>query len=318
MLYEYGDVFKKSMDALCITTNGYVAAGKAVMGRGIALKIQEYCPKIKVDLGRRIIREGADKVHLVYDNKDDVSILAFPVKPDSTICNDSKSNIVKHARGKFKAGGVVPGFYAVADLDIIKASAKQLIQMADANPEWKRIMLPYPGCGAGELSWKRDVEPVLSVLLDDRFIVVTFTKPKETNDDLHIFLSGSMGVSLLPSEAHDDINSMIALGAVFLVGDCTGADSVFQSYLKNIKYHKVVVCHMGKKPRNLLSKYFATECCDQFANGESGRAWFTVKDKKMSDFADAGICLWDGRSVGTKRNIDSMQAAGKEVQVYKV
>ena len=58
------------------------------------------------------------------------------------------------------------------DIEIIKQSAYQLVELADSNP-WNTIVLPRPGCGAGELSWEQ-VEPVLANILDDRFKVITY------------------------------------------------------------------------------------------------------------------------------------------------
>jgi hypothetical protein len=36
------------------------------------------------------------------------------------------------------------------------------------------VVLPRPGCGAGELDWTRFVRPALTALLDDRFVAITF------------------------------------------------------------------------------------------------------------------------------------------------
>jgi hypothetical protein len=58
-----------------------------------------------------------------------------------------------------------------ADLELIKRSALELVELVDRNAWARKIKLPRPGCGNGRLRWS-DVKPVLEPLLDDRFVVV--------------------------------------------------------------------------------------------------------------------------------------------------
>jgi hypothetical protein len=81
-------------------------------------------------------------------------------------------NAVAHMAAKFTEGMPVPGWACKARLDIIRKSAHELVAMADKFG-WKRVVLPRPGCGAGELSWD-DVRPLLEAILDDRFKAITF------------------------------------------------------------------------------------------------------------------------------------------------
>lgn len=57
-----------------------------------------------------------------------------------------------------------------SDLELIKTSCRQMIQLADIN-ELETIFLPAPGCNNGHLSFA-EVGPAISVLLDDRFLCV--------------------------------------------------------------------------------------------------------------------------------------------------
>jgi len=43
----------------------------------------------------------------------------------------------------------------------------------------------------------------------------------------------------------------------------------------------------------------------------SGRSRYQLKDKAMADDCDCGMMFWDGRSKGTKDNIEYMEALGK-------
>jgi hypothetical protein len=166
-----GDLFDIECDALCVTTNGFVKNnGEAVMGKGCAKQLAEYYPETPERLGYMLNKKG-NKVHELF-KRDGVQILSFPVKTDMEYIVTNKAYIVKHMQNKFALGSNVPGWACVADISIIEKSAKRLVKLADKNG-WKKILLPRPGCGAGELSWNK-VQPVLNSILDDRFYAVTF------------------------------------------------------------------------------------------------------------------------------------------------
>lgn len=171
MKEEYGDMLEMQCDALCVTTNGYVKKdGSCVMGRGIAKQIQSYFPSITKDLGKLIKTKG-NNVHQIYQMNDSTpAIISFPVKPVSKVC-ESHDDYVSHKH--FAIGQIIAGWACKADINIIIESAKQLVELANQHPEWESVLIPRAGCGAGELSWK-DVKPILSEILDDRFIAVTF------------------------------------------------------------------------------------------------------------------------------------------------
>lgn len=169
MKLEFGNIMYKKADAICITTNGFVKRnGEAVMGRGIAKQIADLFPQIPIQLGSCINNFG-NKVSLL-GNFVTINLISFPVKPKTVIFDGS--NVVSYAANNYKIGDTVPGFHAKADLKLIEQSALQLVAMCNHTP-WKRIILPYPGCGAGELNWS-DVKPILDSILDDRFVAVTY------------------------------------------------------------------------------------------------------------------------------------------------
>ena len=164
-----GNMLDVDCDALVITTNGFVKAnGEAVMGRGIAKQIADALPFFPGALGALLKRHG-NCCHYVTDHND-VALVTMPVK-HRAVMND-RTNVVEHAMYKFGYGDFVPGFYAKADLELIKCSAAQLASLADIH-EWQTIAIPRAGCGAGELEWE-DVEPVLQEYLDDRFTAYTY------------------------------------------------------------------------------------------------------------------------------------------------
>lgn len=123
---------------LAITTNGFVKMnGEAVMGRGIALQIKLRYPDMPMILGYLIKTNGNIVQHLVSN------FISFPVKHK---------------------------WFEVADIELIKRSCKQLMELLQPN---ETCLLPRPGCGNGKLDWSY-VKPIIQDLLDDRVTIVHF------------------------------------------------------------------------------------------------------------------------------------------------
>jgi len=158
-------------DAICITTNGFVKKnGECVMGRGCAKRAAELMPGLPEILGNAISSQG-NKVY-AHGPLNNIEIVTFPVKPIAESYKANGSNIVQHMRTKFKPGNRVPGWACKASIGIIITSATQLKQLTDERG-WTKVVLPRPGCGAGELNWD-EVYPVLHGILDERFYCITF------------------------------------------------------------------------------------------------------------------------------------------------
>jgi hypothetical protein len=166
------DLWTAEADARCITTNGYRKRnGNAVLGRGVALQAVKRFPDLEEQLGAKLEFQG-NRVHvfpdLVYDG---AVIVTFPVKTAGTKADEDLGNVVRHMRKKYKPGQFVPGWATRARLNLIRRSAHDLIWHATQNG-WKRVLLPRPGCGAGELKWP-DVKEILEPILDERIWVIS-------------------------------------------------------------------------------------------------------------------------------------------------
>jgi len=170
MIEIKGDLFNEPCDAFCITTNGFIKKnGACVMGRGCAKQAAEYWPRLPKTLGQNVNDYG-NRVLAVLLLLDGRHLISFPVKPVSVIFDGN--NCVKHMVNKFNIGDIIPGWAAVADIKLIKISAAQLVELADYL-KYNKVVLPRPGCGAGELSWPT-VKHELDQILDDRFYSITF------------------------------------------------------------------------------------------------------------------------------------------------
>lgn len=124
---------------ICVTTNGIVKHnGELVMGAGIALQAKLRFPGLPAKLGAGVRAHGNQVLYCA-----DERILSFPTK--------------HHYRDP-------------SDLNLIEASCLQSMSIAD-HYSLKRIFLPRPGCGNGELSPKQ-VDPLIHSILDDRFVMI--------------------------------------------------------------------------------------------------------------------------------------------------
>ena len=88
------------------------------------------------------------------------------------------AEVVSHARGKYPIGLSVSGFHCVASAEIIRRSCQELV--AEVNKAgYKHVLLPIPGCCAGELSFNKDgIREICESALDDRFFMMSF-KPSD-------------------------------------------------------------------------------------------------------------------------------------------
>ena len=165
-----GDLFTKQGTAFVITTNGYFTHRGAVMGRGCAKQLVDYFPDAPMQL-KRALQEHGNHTQVFMDVG--VPVIAFPVKPQYVVYDGN--NVVTHAKHRYSLGQSVPGFHAKACPELIQRSAIELVELVNQTQGDKaNIVMPRPGCGAGELDWDSHIKPILSVILDDRFTVYTF------------------------------------------------------------------------------------------------------------------------------------------------
>lgn len=148
MLIKQGDLFKpsKEVDAICIPTNGQRKQnGRAVMGAGVAKIARDKWPELDIKLGWSLHHIG-NRVHIFTVGDLDIlfCVVSFPTK--------------NHWRNP-------------SNVAILNRSAHQLVELAD-QANWNQVWLPVVGCGLGGLSWTDEVAPLLSSILDDRFVII--------------------------------------------------------------------------------------------------------------------------------------------------
>lgn len=160
-----GNIFEIDADAVCVTTNGFVKRnGEAVMGAGIAKQMKDMFPDLPKLLGNSIKKLG-NQVSLLC-MVDGIHVVSFPTKGIEGIADGT--NTVSHA--SYMIGAYVPGFHLKSTIERIEQSCKELTELANFY-SYETVLITRAGCGNGGLDWN-DVKPVMTKLLDDRFIVV--------------------------------------------------------------------------------------------------------------------------------------------------
>lgn len=115
---------------------------------------------------------------------------------------------------------------------------------------------------------------------------------------MKIVISGSRSISRLSESVKSRLDKIISLDADILIGDAPGVDALVMDYLVQKKYSKVTVWFIGREPRNYRDSSWSVQAV-------AGN--YVTRDKVMHQKADYALAIWDGKSRGTKRNIDQMK-----------
>lgn len=145
MIEITGDLWEHPAQVRAITTNGTVKKdGTAVMGAGCAKEAKERFPGIDKALGSLLAQHG-NRCFKIVAGEPPTTLLTFPVKHN---------------------------WKEKADPQLICDSCMQAFDMA-TKFGWTDIVIPRPGCGNGGLDYEAEVKEIVSVLLDDRFKIIT-------------------------------------------------------------------------------------------------------------------------------------------------
>lgn len=111
------------------------------------------------------------------------------------------------------------------------------------------------------------------------------------------------------------LDNVVDKGLTVLVGDANGVDKAVQTYFNKKRYPNVQVFCMEGGCRNNVGNWPVRSVS---AANPSRRdfAYYSTKDRVMTDEADYGLMLWDGESRGTLTSIVDLVGKGKPVAVY--
>lgn len=129
-----------------------------------------------------------------------------------------------------------------------------------------------------------------------------------------VFIGGSRRINRLSAEVRARLDRILSQGFPVLVGDANGADKTVQQYLSGKDYRNVQVFCSGDECRNNIGSWPLRTV--QTGSRKKDRAFFTVKDRTMTEEATIGLMLWDGKSLGTINNVARLLRQNKTTVVY--
>ncbi len=131
-----------------------------------------------------------------------------------------------------------------------------------------------------------------------------------------VFISGSISIKAIPSRVIQSIETIESKNFTVLVGDAPGVDALVQEKLARDGYKNVLVYTVLEKPRSCLSAHFHIVRIPVDPGIKSQRKKQEEKDRSMTEAADYGLVLWDGKSRGSCNNIIRCIKFGKTAKVY--
>jgi hypothetical protein len=138
---------------------------------------------------------------------------------------------------------------------------------------------------------------------------------KPTGYGTKVFVAGSRRLSRLNHDVRRRLDSIVEKGFTVILGDANGADRAVQQYLSTKRYRDVLIFCMDSGCRNNVGGW-PTRTITAADALRRDFAYYSTKDRAMSEAADYGLMLWDGRSRGTLTNIVHLVRDGKPVVVY--
>lgn len=130
-----------------------------------------------------------------------------------------------------------------------------------------------------------------------------------------VFIAGSRRLRKLSRDVTHRLDNIIEKGLTVLVGDANGVDKAVQSYFHKKRYSNVQVFCMEGTCRNNVGNW-PTHSVSAANPNRRDFAYYSTKDRVMTEEADYGLMLWDGESRGTLTSIVELVREGKPVVVY--
>jgi hypothetical protein len=129
-----------------------------------------------------------------------------------------------------------------------------------------------------------------------------------------IFLGGSRHLQKVPQELVSLLNEWNDSHNDFLVGDASGADLAFQIELDKMNCSNVTIYSSAGYVRNNRGNWPAKHIESGLESSTNAKHAF--KDRYMTEFADAGLMLWDSESAGTLSNVIDLIQMGKSCKIW--
>ena len=133
---------------------------------------------------------------------------------------------------------------------------------------------------------------------------------------MNVFVSGSRAISEFDDNIADALFDELNSNARILVGDADGVDAELQRFCAAQQYRNVTVFASNGKARNNVGNFKVQNV--PVDKGTYYKTFFTQKDIVMTDTADYGVVIWDGKSKGSLNNIYRLIKQNKPCFVYLI
>ena len=131
---------------------------------------------------------------------------------------------------------------------------------------------------------------------------------------MKVFIGGSRSIKELDENVCHVLFEELNSNSEILVGDADGVDAEVQKFCMRQNYGNIVVYATNGKPRNNVGNF---EVCSIAVDKNTFRKqYFVKKDIAMTDAADYGVVIWDGKSKGSLNQLYRMVRQNKPCQVY--
>jgi hypothetical protein len=132
--------------------------------------------------------------------------------------------------------------------------------------------------------------------------------------EMKVFIGGSRNIKELDENVvralFDELNS----GSKILVGDADGVDTEIQKFCNSQNYNNIVVYASNGKARNNAGNFEIKKI--PVSKDTFSKQFFVAKDIAMTNDADYGIVIWDGKSKGSLDQLHRMVRQNKPCHVY--
>lgn len=129
---------------------------------------------------------------------------------------------------------------------------------------------------------------------------------------MKIFIGGSKTIGRLSPRVKKAITDFMAGGHDILLGDCYGVDLAVQHFLSESSYKKVTVYTACDKARHNTGAWNEKV----IKTDKIGYSAHRQKDKAMIEKCDFAMMVWDGKTKGTRANIEELKKVNKKVVVF--
>lgn len=131
---------------------------------------------------------------------------------------------------------------------------------------------------------------------------------------MKVFIAGPRVISKLNRRVEERLYNIYAKEMTVIVGDANGIDKAIQEYFYHLGYQNVLVYASQGKARCNIGSWKIENV--EVSKKIKGFDFYAAKDLKMTEEADYGFMIWNGKSKGTLNNVINLIKRSKKTLMY--